>query len=162
MRKLFTSAMLTFAMLAAAMDATAESVSSATFRIDIEDGWVHDIEAAPGADPNWGNVIRVRDPNGPGVLTLRSYTGPAIVEPDVLRNMTNVPFTTSLTLQPWGDYTGYQHDYVEGASFYRQWWLTHENVVVFVTYQCSAELSEREIEPIDALVDSLAVTRPDL
>jgi len=151
---------LALAMLTVAMSSTAESVSSAGFRIEIEDGWEHRIEAASGSDHNWGDLIRIHRPDGPGLLSVRSFAAPRLVDPDVLRNLTNVPSATSLTFQRWGDYEGYQYDYVEGASFYRQWWLADESTVIFITYQCDAELSDLETDAIDGMVGSLSATTP--
>lgn len=71
-----------------------------------------------------------------------------------------MPSATSLTFQRWGDYEGYQYDYVEGASFYRQWWLANESAVIFITYQCDAELSDLETDAIDGMVGSLSATTP--
>ena len=61
-----------------------------------------------------------------------------------------------LTLQRWGDFSGYQHDYVEGASFLRQWWLANESAVIFVAYKCGVEMRELETDAIDAMVRSLS------
>jgi hypothetical protein len=151
---------LALALLTVAMSSMAEALSSGVFRVEIEDGWVHRIEPGSGTDPAWGDVIRIHHPNGPGVLSLRSYAVPRLVDSDRLRNLTNVPLATPLTLQRWGDYTGYQYDYVEGDSFYRQWWLTNERAVVFITYQCNAELSNLETDPIDGIVRSLRDATP--
>ena len=155
MRTIFALAMLTVTL-----SSIAESLSSAGFRIEIEDGWVHRTEPASSTDPAWGDPIRIHHPNGPGVLSLRSYAVPGPVTSDRLRNLTNLPLTTPLTLQRWGDYSGYQHDYVEGDSFYRQWWLANERTVVFITYQCDAELSSLETDPIDRIVSSLRAAAP--
>jgi hypothetical protein len=149
----------TLALLASvvAMGAMAESVSVDAFKIEIEDGWVHLIEPAPASDPNRGESIRIHHPNGPGVLDIGSYASHGPVQPEVLRNLTNVPLTTPLTLQRWGDFSVYQHDYVEGTSFLRQWWLANDNVVILVTYKCEVEMRELETDVIDAMVRSLSV-----
>ena len=68
----------------------------------------------------------------------------------------NLPLTIPLTLQRWGDFSGYQHDYVEGASFLRLWWLANDSVVIFVAYKCGVEMQEHETEAIDAMVRSLS------
>lgn len=151
-------ATLTLAMLTVAIGAMAESVSMDAFRIDIEDGWVHSVERTSGSDADRGDSIRIHHPNGPGVLTIGSYASHGPVQPEVLRNLTNVPFATPLTLQRWGAFSGYQLDYVEGASFYRQWWLADDRAVVFVTYQSSVETSEDATDAVDAMVRSLSAT----
>jgi hypothetical protein len=138
------------------MGALAESVSVGAFQIEIEDGWVHLIEPASASDPSRGGSIRIHNPNGPGVLDIGSLASPGPVQPEVLRNLTNLPATIPLTLQRWGDFSGYQHDYVEGASFVRQWWLVNDSAVIFVTYKCSVEMSGLETDAINAMVRSLS------
>ena len=89
---------------------------------------------------------------------MQSYAASDSVSDEVLRNMTNVESTVQLTLQRWGDYSGYQHDYLEGDSFFRQWWLAHETTLIFITYQCAADLREFETRQINDIVSSLKVT----
>ena len=64
--------------------------------------------------------------------------------------------TIPLTLQRWGEFSGYQHDHVEGTSFLRQWWLANDSVVIFVTYKCGVEMRAFETDAIDAMVRSLS------
>jgi hypothetical protein len=156
MRTILACATLALAASTVAMGALAESLSVDAFQIEIEDGWVHLIEPAPASDPNRGESIRIHNPNGPGVLDIGSLASHGPVRPEVLRNLTNLPLTIPLTLQRWGDFSGYQHDYVEGTSFLRQWWLANDSVVIFVTYKCAVEMSELETDAIDAMVSSLS------
>jgi hypothetical protein len=156
MRTILACATLALAASTVAMGALAQVVSLGAFQIEIEDGWVHLIEPAPASDPNRGGSIRIHSPNGPGVLRIGSYASHGPVQPEVLRNLTNLPLTIPLTLQRWGDFSGYQHDYVKGTSFLRQWWLANDSVVIFVTYKCSVEMRELETDVIDAMVRSLS------
>jgi hypothetical protein len=159
-RRFFAHLALALAVLAVAMSSAAESVSSMGFRIEIEDGWEHRIEPASGADYAVGDLIRIQRPNGSGLLSLRSYASPRVVDSETLRNMTNVPIETQLTPERWGDYAGFQLDYVEGASFYRQWWLANDSTLVLITYQCDAGMSDLETDAIDRMVASLSVSTP--
>jgi len=156
MQTILACAVLALASSTVAMGALAESLSVDAFQIEIEDGWEHLIEPAPASDPNQGDSIRIHNPNGPGVLDIGSYASHGPVQPEVLRNLTNLPMTIPLTLQRWGDFSGYQHDYVKGVSFLRQWWLADDSVVIFVTYKCSVGMSEIETDAIDAMVRSLS------
>ena len=135
----------------------AETLSFPSFRIEIPDGWEHSIENSPG--DFWGSVISLRHPNGVGILKMGSYDAPVVVSEDRLRNMTNVGFSTPLTWQNWGDYSGYQYDYLERGSFYRQWWLTNERTIIFITYQCDPESKDIETEEIDNIVLSIKIDR---
>ena len=99
----------------------AEILSFPSFQIEIQDGWEHSIESLPGNDSR--SMISLRHPDGVGILKIGSYDALAVVSEDILRNMTNLDSSIPLTWQNWGDYSGYQYDYLERGSFYRQWWL---------------------------------------
>ena len=133
----------------------AETLSFPSFQIDIPAGWEHSIENSPGNDR--GNVVSLRHPDGTGSLKILSYDAPIAVSEDRLRNMTNVDASTPLTWQKWGDYSGYQYDYLERGSFYRQWWLVNERTMIFITYQCDPESKDTDTEEIDKIVRSITV-----
>ena len=136
----------------------AETLSFPSFRIEIQDGWEHSIENGPGDDS--GGVISLRHPNGAGSLKIRSYNAPAVVSKDMLRNITNVDSSTPLTWKIWGDYSGYQYDYLERGSFYRQWWLSIESTIVFFVYESNTESKNIEIDEINKIVNSITVNNP--
>ena len=79
---------------------------------------------------------------------------------EILRNMTNVDSSTLLTWQKWGDNSGYQYDYSEGGSFYRQWWLTSEKTIIFIVYDSDTESSVIEIDEINKIANSVKVNTP--
>ena len=135
----------------------AETLSFPSFQIEIRDGWEHTMETVPG--DNWGSVISLSHPNGVGSLKILPYDAPAVSQ-DRLRNLTNVEFSVPLTWQNWGDYSGYQYDYLERGSFYRQWWLTNERTILFITYQCDPGSRDIETEEIDNIVRSIMTTPP--
>lgn len=152
--------LLGLAMLVVAMSSAAEPLSLDGFRVELEDGWEHQIEQASGADSGWGDKVRIQHPDGAGVLSMRAFSIPGPIDHERLRNFTNLPLTTPLTLERWGEYAGYQYDYVEGASFHRQWWLASESTVLVIAYQCDADLSDRETEPVNRMVESLSTATP--
>ena len=133
----------------------AESLSFPSFLIEIPDSWEQSIEN--GLNENGGSVISLRDRNGVGILKMRSYDAPAAVSEDRLRNLTNLEPSIPLIWEHWGDYAGYQHSYTENGVFYRQWWLTNERTILFITYQCDPESTEIETEVIDKIVHSITV-----
>jgi hypothetical protein len=133
----------------------AETLSVSSFQIEIEDGWEHSIENGPGDDR--GSVISLRRLDGVGILKMGSFNVPGVVSEDILRNMTNLELSIPLTWQNWGDYSGYQYSYVESGLYHRQWWLTNQRTVIFITYQCDPESKDIETEEIDRIVRSLTV-----
>jgi hypothetical protein len=74
--------------------------------------------------------------------------------------MTNVEWSTPLDWQNWGGNSGYQYDYWERASFYRQWWLANENGIIFIVYNSNTESKDIEIDEINEIVNSITVNTP--
>jgi hypothetical protein len=125
--------------------------NTTSFGIEVSNGWVQ---------KEVGELTSFHHANGDGVLKVQSYTAPNVVEKERLRNMTNVDPSTSLIWQDWGDLSGYQHDYAEGGSFFRQWWLVNQRTLIFVVYESSVELVDTDIDEIDRIVDSMTVNEP--
>ena len=73
--------------------------------------------------------------------------------------MTNVDLSATLDWQKWGDNSGFQYDYSERGSFYKQWWLANDRTLIFIVYESNAGSSELEIEEIDRIVTSITVNR---
>ncbi len=152
--------LLAIAIFGISTSSHAETLSFPLFRVVVEDGWVHNVEEGPRAHHDWGSVISIYYPNGVGILKVQSYSAPGSVSKERLRNMTNVDSSKALTWQNWGDYPGYEYDYIERGSFYRQWWLTNERTFIFITYTCNAESKDIEIDEINRIVSSLTVNKP--
>jgi hypothetical protein len=92
-----------------------------------------------------------------GVLKIQSLIAPSVIDKARLRIMTNLDRSTPLTWQDWGNFSGYQYDYSERGSFYRQWWLVNQRTMIFVVYESSAEIEKTNIEEVDRIVKSLTV-----
>ncbi len=69
-------------------------------------------------------------------------------------------WSTPLVWQIWGDNSGYQYDYWERASFYRQWWLANENGIIFIVYNSDTESKDIEIDEINEIVNSIVLKKP--
>ena len=115
-------------------------------------GWVP-AEGAPDECMAAGFGIDVAG----GVLKVQSYCAPNLVTKERLRNMTNVDRSTPLTWQDWGNFSGYQYDYSERGSFFRQWWLVNQRTMIIVVYESNAEIEDADIEEVDRIVKSLTV-----
>ena len=152
--------LLTIAIFGMTTSSIAETLSFPSFRIEVEHGWVHSIERGPQANHEWGDLISIYHPNGNGILKMQFYSTPYLVSKDRLRNMTNVEWSTPLIWQDWGDYSGYQYDYFERASFYRQWWLANETGIIFIVYNSNTESRDIEIDEINDIVKSITVNTP--
>jgi hypothetical protein len=133
--------------------AFAETLSFPSFQIEIADGWAHRTEPAPGDDSK--PVIRIHRPDVIGVLSVRSLNAPGIVTEEILRNLTNIDRSIDLAWQDWGGYSGYQFNYVDNGTYYRHWWLAHEQTILVISYECEAGLRDIETEVIDAIVNSI-------
>jgi hypothetical protein len=145
-------------LIAMAASLNAETLSFPSFQIEIPAGWEHSIESKPGNDRR--SVVSLRHPDGAGSMKLLSYDAPVVVGEDRLRNMTNVDASIPLTWKKWGDYFGYQYDYPEKGSFYRQWWLVNERTMMLVTYQSDLEPKDSDNNEIDRIVRSITAKKP--
>jgi len=152
--------LLAIAIFGLTASSNAETLSIPSLRLEVEDDWVHSIEKARQRHRQLGDLISIHHPNGNGVLKVQFYETPNLVNKDILRNMTNVERSTPLVWQNWGANSGYQYDYVESSSFYRQWWLANEVGVIFVVYKSSTEFKNIEIAEINEIVNSITVIGP--
>jgi hypothetical protein len=150
-------ALVSIAILGIAITAYAESLTFPDFQIKVQDGWVHSIESGPQSHSELGERINIYHPDRNATLTIQPYSTPDFVGKEILRNMTNVDSSTLLTWQDWGDYSGYQFDYSERGSFFRQWWLANETTIMFIVYESDTESRDAEIDEIDKIVISLRV-----
>jgi len=142
------------------MSSNAETLAVPPFQIEVEDGWMHSIERGPQAPHLWGDVVSIYHPNGNGILKVQFYSTPYLVSKDRLRNMTNVEFSTPLDWHNWGGNSGYQHDYFDKGSFYRQWWLANDHGVIIIVYNSNTESRDFEIDEINEIVNSITVNTP--
>jgi hypothetical protein len=141
--------LLALAVIAITTSSHAETLSFPLFRIEVGDGWVHRRETGSQTRSEFGNLVSLYHPNGSGRLRIQSYSAPAAVSREILRNMTNVDSSTTLNWQDWGDYSGYQYDYSEADSNYRQWWIANERTILFIVYDSNTEIKEIEIDEIN-------------
>ena len=58
--------LLVIAIFGLTTSSYAETLAVPSFRIDVEDGWVHSIERGPQGNPEWGDLISIYHPNGTG------------------------------------------------------------------------------------------------
>jgi len=142
-------AIVTIVLIAATTSLSAETLSFASFRIDVPDGWMHSVEA--GLDDR----VTLHHPDGTASLKILAYDAPVAVSADRLRNMTNVDTVVPLTWQHWGDFAGYQYDYLERGAFYRQWWLVNARTLLLMTYQGDPGSQDGDTTEIDRMARSL-------
>ncbi len=151
---------LAIAIFGITTTSNAETLSFPSFRIEVEDGWVHSLERGAQAHSELGELINIYHPNGNGILKMQPYNAPDFVSEEILRNLTNVASSTPLIWQNWGEYSGYQYDYLERGSFYRQWWLAIEKTIIFFVYESNTESKNIEIDEINKIVNSITVNKP--
>ncbi len=148
---------IAIALLVISTTSYAATLSFLSFRITVGDDWIHSTENRVNADNDWGDLITFYHPDGFGVLKIQSYAAPKLVSEEILRNMTNVDSSIPLRWQDWGDYSGYQYDYLERGSFYRQWWLSNARTTIFITYQSDIASRGLEIDRINRIVNSITM-----
>ena len=153
--KLNITVLFTLLIVGITVSSTAEILSFPVFRIDVASEWTYTVEQNTAASDTHGELVSIYRPDGLGVMKVQSLVAPHNVSKDRLRNLTNVETSTVLIWKDWGDFSGYQHNYVENGSFFKQWWLLNERSILFITYESDADASQIEIEEIDKLVKSI-------
>jgi len=140
-------------------DSAVESLAFHYYQLELRDGWQHRTEKAP-ADPYQGDLITIEGPARIGILQIQAYVAPTTVSKDILRNITNVDHSLDLAMQRWGDFSGFDYEYVEKKVSYRQWWLADDRTMIFITYQRPQDSPDVESDAIDTIVGSLRLNTP--
>jgi len=130
-----------------------KAIALGLFEISIPEGWQYETRT----QPNMQVVTRIFHLDRDGALEVSSILNlPIKPTQDRIRLMTNLDSSVNLTWQKWGRLNGYQHDYTEAGKFYRQWWLTHQNKMMFIVYSSEVKDEASRIV-IDEMVKSLAI-----
>lgn len=143
-------------LLVASSSLFAATLSQPSYQITLDDGWVHTSEQGHRTPDSSRDLISIRHPNRNGVLKIQSFRAPGPVDRETLRTMTNVAWSEPPEWQAWGEFAGYQYSYFEGGMFYRQWWLTYGNTIVFLVHSAEVEQDESGQREIDKIVRSIA------
>jgi hypothetical protein len=133
----------------------AATLTQPSFQIELDSGWAYSIGVRHESQDGPGNLINIRNPNRIGVLKLQSLSAPDAVSQEILREMTNVNFSEHLAWESWGDFSGYRYSYFEGDAYFRQWWLTHEETIIFFVFTSMVEPDQTEKDEIDKIVRSI-------
>jgi len=84
--------------------------------------------------------------NRSGVVTDDDLSEFALGEVSDVRNLINVSY---------GSFVGLEGSCIESESFRRVFWLRNENLLVYVTYSCSAADAFEERAMVDEVLESL-------
>ena len=101
------------------------------------------------------NLVTIYPTQGVAELKMQALTVPLEVDANILRNMTNLEESVQLDWQTWANYSGYQYSYMENAKYYKQWWVTHNHTILFVTYSSDTNPGIKEAESIEMMVNSI-------
>ena len=126
--------------------------------LDLPVGWFYAVGDQSGSIDS--APLTIYQPSGAGRLRMQSLIAPQPMAPQALRNMTNVDVSIELPYGHWGDYAGFEYEYVETDLHYRQWWLSNKNTILFITYSSSPEQKEVDRDQISNLVQSLTAPSP--
>ena len=125
------------------------STQLGSFEISMPSGWRHSSSYS-----GQGETTRVFRSGGKGTLRLRSLPGLPMVSKEILRNLTNVDSSILLDWQSWGDLSGYHYEYIESGTLYRQWWLTNQQMLLFIVYSSESQ-DYSEVEVTNRMVNSV-------
>ncbi len=132
-----------------------KAISLGSFEIAIPAGWLYKTVT----QINMQVVTQIFHPDKDGVFEVTSIISlPGKLTQDRMRLLTNLDSSVDLTWQKWDKLSGYQYEYTEAGKFYRQWWLTHHNKIIFAVY--SSKVSDESLRNvIDDMVNSLAISK---
>jgi hypothetical protein len=130
-------------------------IALGSFEIAIPAGWLYKTVTKI----NMQVVTQIFHPDKDGVFEVGSIISlPGKPAQDRMRLLTNVDSSIDLTWQKWGELRGYQYEYAEAGKFYRQWWLTNQNMIMAVVY--SSKVKDDSVRNvIDDMVNSLAISK---
>ena len=128
-----------------------KAVAIESFKIAIPQDWEYSESGPDGVV-----TLKISPPGGAGSLKLRAISDIPPMTRAILRNLTNVDTSISLDWQSWGEAGGYQYDYFENGKFYKQWWLTSQQAILFLVYSSDSQ-SHAEIEIVNNIVSTLIV-----
>ena len=75
---------LAFAVFTAASTTVAETLHFSSFRIEMESGWVHEVESGAATQNSFGPKISIYSPDGHSALTIRTMDAPNDVSAEAL------------------------------------------------------------------------------
>ena len=55
-------------------------------------------------------------------------------------------------------FDGIEINYSDGEQYWREWYLSCDNVMLFITYNCDIEDEEAEDVIVDAILETLAIS----
>lgn len=125
-------------------------VSADRFSMLTPNSWTH--QEATG--PNSVKTIILRSKLPGSELRIKNLSTPTSITSQQLRLLTNVPESINLSLEKWGEYTGFNYENFENNTFYMHWWLTSQNDLLLATYSSTLE-NETEKETVIKIISSI-------
>jgi len=146
-----------FVLLMAGISAgsIAQALDFSVFSIEVAADWTHTVEQVTAISDTEAELITIFRPDGDGTLKLLAYGAPDAVDRERLRALTNVDGSITLSWQAWGEFSGYEHSYIDRESFFKQWWLLNEETILWITYESEVDESQTEVEAVDMMVNSI-------
>lgn len=125
-------------------------VGSELWEIELADGW--EVQSVD-------ECVTICHPDGVGALQVSGYTKRTtgeVTRGDLLAaTKLDAVVQEHLGEQTWGEFRGFQLVYGQGPHFWRKWWLSNENVLLFVTYNCDRKHEDLELQDVNQMVGSL-------
>ena len=122
--------------------------ASAYWKVSLRQGW------SGRNDPECATFAR---PGGPGALQISASRKDGDVTDEDLRDfardhLENGAQTEAVTV---GDFSGFTFQYRDDENYWRQWFVRHGPLALFVTYNCPVASYGEEGASVDHIVASL-------
>lgn len=121
------------------------------WQITLPDDWVTENEE---------DCLSIYHPRGAGMLEISASIQDEEVIPEDLEAIAAehldagaIPEACSL-----GDFSGFELTYDEDEVYWREWYLMHDNLLLFITYNCDDGDEEKEEGTLDVLLATLKAT----
>lgn len=130
-----------------------KTYSAPHWQIHIPDDWI---------DEDDDGCIALYHPDGYGMLEITAAPQDEPIALDDLRVMASEHLEAGAKPQPVkiGAFEGLEIDYDDGEFYWREWYVRHDKVMLFITYNCALGDEEREEAMVDVVLATLKA-RPD-
>lgn len=118
------------------------------WQINLPDDWLIETE---------DDCQSIYHPDGAGMLEISVALQPEPLTQEDLKAIASEHLETGATAEDTliGDFAGFELTYDEDDVFWREWYLAHGNLLLFITYNCDSGEEEKEEGTLDVILATL-------
>ena len=118
------------------------------WQISLPDDWLIETE---------DDCQSIYHPDGAGMLEISASLQPEPLTQDDLKAIASEHLETGATTEDTliGNFSGFELTYEDEDVFWREWYLKHDNLLLFITYNCDLADEEKEEGTLDVILATL-------